>query len=263
MTRSDGMQVVVGAASGIGASLAERLAAHGPLLLADSDVDRLTAVADELGGDVRSVKCDITSAEDIESLVAMAGSPACVAVTAGLSPTMASGRVIHDVNLVGLERLIRAVGPAMGAGSAGVVVASIAGHMVPADERIDAILADPLSPSFFDDLSAHGLDPDDPEIAYAVSKRGVLSLVRRHAPAWGTRGARLVSVSPGIIDTGMGRQEAQAQPMMADMVESSALGRIGRPEEVASVLEFLVSSSASYITGTDILVDGGTVTWTP
>ena len=77
---------------------------------------------------------------------------------------------------------------------------------------------------------------------------------RRHAPAWGAKGARLLSLSPGIIDTGMSRLEAENQPVMAQMVESSALGRISQPDEVTA---FLVSDAASFMTGTDVLVDGG------
>jgi NAD(P)-dependent dehydrogenase (short-subunit alcohol dehydrogenase family) len=170
---------------------------------------------------------------------------------------MASGRPIYEVNLLGLERLVRAFEPAVGEGSAAVCFASVAGHLLPTSPEVSAVLDDPLSATFFDDLASHGFDPDNPDLAYALSKRGAIRLVRRHAPAWGARGARLLSLSPGIVDTGMGRLEAANQPLMAGMVDSSPLGRMGRPEEVAAVAAFLVSDAASFMTGVDVLVDGG------
>jgi NAD(P)-dependent dehydrogenase (short-subunit alcohol dehydrogenase family) len=84
-------------------------------------------------------------------------------------------------------------------------------------------------------------------------------LVQREARAWGESGARLLSVSPGIVDTPMGRLEAANEPAMAAMVERSALGRMLQPEEIAAVVAFLVSPAASALTGTDVLVDGGAV----
>jgi NAD(P)-dependent dehydrogenase (short-subunit alcohol dehydrogenase family) len=83
--------------------------------------------------------------------------------------------------------------------------------------------------------------------------------VRSRALRWGAKGARLLSLSPGIVDTGMGRLEASNEPAMATMVETSALRREGRPEEIAAVAAFLVSDAASFMTGTDVLVDGGSI----
>jgi NAD(P)-dependent dehydrogenase (short-subunit alcohol dehydrogenase family) len=170
---------------------------------------------------------------------------------------MASGRLIHEVNLRGLERVVRVFGSAIAEGSAAVCFSSMAGHLYPANPEVDAVLDDPLAAGYFDDLAKHGLDPDVPELAYMLSKRGVRRLVQRHARAWGAKGARLLSLSPGIIDTPMGRLENENQPPMAQMVETSALARMGRPEEVAQVAAFLVSDAASFMTGADVLVDGG------
>lgn len=253
------MNVVVGAGSGMGEAVAALLAPAGPLLLADRDADRVAAVADRLGGDVRSMACDITSEADVAALVERAGPIGALVVTAGLSPSMAGGHRIYEVNLRGLDRLITAVEPAVGAGSAAVLFASMAAHMIPPADDVDAILDAPASPSFFDRLDALGLDSEDPAFAYSLSKRGVIRLVKRRAPAWGAKGARILSISPGVIATGMGRLEAENQPAMAGMVAGSALRREGRPEELAAVAAFLVSDAASFMTGTDVLVDGGAV----
>ena len=94
-------------------------------------------------------------------------------------------------------------------------------------------------------------------MAYIVSKHGVRRYVRRAAAGWGARQARIVSVSPGIIDTPMGNQEAAAQPLMAGMVTQTPLPRVGAADEVAAVACFLASREASFVSGCDILVDGG------
>jgi NAD(P)-dependent dehydrogenase (short-subunit alcohol dehydrogenase family) len=251
--------VVIGAASGMGAAVATLLAPRGALLLADRDDARLGEVASHLGGAVTTISCDITSAADVDAVVRATGQLGALVVTAGLSPTMASGRPIYEVNLVGTARVIRSFEPALRPGSVAVCFSSMAGHWAPASPAVEDVLDDPESPAFFDRLASIGIDADDPAIAYALSKYGVLRLVRHHVRAWGSRGGRLLSLSPGIVDTDMGRQEAAQQPVMAEMVGSSPLARMARPEEVAAVAVFLASDAASFMTGTDVLVDGGVV----
>jgi len=123
-----------------------------------------------------------------------------------------------------------------------------------------AVIDDPLAPDFLARLeAAAGPVATAPAGAYALSKWGVQRLVVAKAPAWGRRGARLVSLSPGIVDTGMGRDELAAHgDAMKVILEKTPVGqRMGRPEELAAVIAFLCSDAASFVSGVDWLVDGG------
>jgi NAD(P)-dependent dehydrogenase (short-subunit alcohol dehydrogenase family) len=96
-----------------------------------------------------------------------------------------------------------------------------------------------------------------PEMAYPISKRAVIRLVAHEAAAFGERGTRIVSISPGLIDTAMTRAEQTASEQMKSLLARTPLGRLGTADEIASVAIFLCSKDASYVTGCDIRVDGG------
>jgi NAD(P)-dependent dehydrogenase (short-subunit alcohol dehydrogenase family) len=253
----DGHTVVVGAGSGMGAAVARRLQGPHPMIVADIDEAAAARTAAQLEGDVAVVRCDVTDQASCDALASRVASLAALVVTAGLSPTMADGAKILDANLCGTARLLQAVDAAVGEGTVAVLFASSAAHGYTLPPEVLAALDDPLAPDLVGRLQAAGFDPTVPELAYPLSKHGVVRLAQRSAESWWVRGARIMSLSPGIIETPMGDREFERQPVMADMVKK--VGRMGTADEVAAVTAFLVSADASFMTGSDVLVDGGVV----
>jgi NAD(P)-dependent dehydrogenase (short-subunit alcohol dehydrogenase family) len=256
----DSVDLVVGAGSGMGAAVALVLKGDRRLIVAAQNVDAAQRTAEAVGGGVEAVECDVTDEASLARLASRVPRLGALVVTAGLSPTMAKGDRIFEVNLVGSARLLAALDGAVGPGTAAVLFASMAAHSVPPEPALTAVLDDPLAPDLLDRLRALGIDPSEPGAAYGLSKFGVVRLARRRAGAWWHRGARIVSLSPGVIATPMGNQELSQQPVMRGMID--AVGRMGRAEEVASVAAFLVSPAASFVSGIDVLVDGGLVAMT-
>jgi len=185
-----------------------------------------------------------------------------MAHAAGLSPTMADWREILTVNLIGTARLVEACRVLAVQDTAVVCFASVAALLAldQGDLPPDAVLDDPLAGGFLEKIhEAVGPEIEDPGMAYTWSKRGVHRLVRREAGRFGQVGARICSVTPGMIDTPMGRQEAEARDTSAMLVDMSPLHREGLPGEVAAGAVFLLSDEASFISGIDLPVDGGLV----
>jgi NAD(P)-dependent dehydrogenase (short-subunit alcohol dehydrogenase family) len=125
------------------------------------------------------------------------------------------------------------------------------------DPAVLAVLDEPLADDLPGRLRAAGLDVDDTVAAYAGSKRGVSRLCKRWAAVWGPRGGRTVAIAPGLIDTPMGQRELDRDGGSRELRDGSALGRAGRPEEINSVVDFVCSPAASFLTGTTLVVDGG------
>jgi NAD(P)-dependent dehydrogenase (short-subunit alcohol dehydrogenase family) len=257
------LAVVIGAGA-MGMAVARRLAQQYRVLLADVDAHRVEERAAAMrseGCDASSIVCDITAPESVQTLsatVAEKGGLAVLAHVAGLSPSLGNFRSIMSVNLRGAALVAEALLPLARQGSAAVLISSLAAHnFTPANEVIE-ILHKPTADDLTERLEiALGSEAATPQMAYAYSKWGLMSLVRRSATLWGARGARIVSISPGLIATTQGALEFQKSEGKRRMFHLTPLKREGTMLEIADAVEFLTSSRASFISGTDLLVDGG------
>lgn len=257
--------LITGAAGGMGKASALLAADRGyDLFLLDLNEEKLKAVVDECAAKgVKAVgqSLDIADTKAVNDFVTQFSKGALVGAihTAGLSPHMAEWEKIIQVDLVGTVRLAEALRPAIEAGGCTVLISSMSAHMVPPNADITGVLTDPLAEDLFDKVHALENNPlSTPGAAYPYSKLALINYVESHAPSWGQESKRLVSISPGLIDTPMGQLEAEsAKDTYAWMRTMIAQQRDGQPEEIAKAALFLVSEEASYISGTDLLVDGG------
>lgn len=256
--------VITGGTGGMGKASAVRLGKQGALLLADINEERLAATAAELKEagieTVEYMTANISKREDVSALAKKAasmGELAGLVHTAGLSPTMADWKKIMEVNAVGTAYILDEFAKLAVPGTAAVCISSMSAHMVPATPELRELLKNPLAEGFMEKMEA--ATQGSPNASYPFSKISVIEMVKDLAWAWGEKGARLTSISPGTIDTAMGRAEKEQSQQMAVLLQHTPLRREGDADEIAKVVEFLVSDAASYVTGVDILVDGGTI----
>jgi len=261
--------IATGAGRGIGRACGARLAdVVDHLVLVDLDPAAVRAAARDLSGgdreaDVEPFELDVTDRAGLDRLaarVADVGTLRAVAHAAGISPTMADWKRVFAVDLVGTAMLAAALRPLVTSGTAMVCFASMAARFLgdDPDPLADAVLDDPLDGHLLDRLrEVLGPAIEDSGVAYAWAKRGVQRFAQQEAVRVGPVGGRVCSVSPGNIDTPQGRQEAANQPFMQELLRRTPLARFGKADEIAAVVAFMVSDDASFLTGVDLLVDGG------
>jgi NAD(P)-dependent dehydrogenase (short-subunit alcohol dehydrogenase family) len=265
----DNILVITGGAGGMGLACARALADRGRLLLVDLHEDLLEQAHKALtaqGADVDTLRCDVTSLADIAAVtdrVAAMGRLRCLVHTAGVSPEMADAATVLDVDLAGSVRITDALLPLANPGSSAILISSIAAYSdVPA--AVEPLLDDPLADGFLAAVEQALGQSLDSATAYVLAKRGVIRLAERLSTPWGAKRGRAVSISPGLIDTPMGRMELDRQPIIPVMIEVTPVKRPdrplpGRPEDVAAAVAFLESDAAAFISGCDLRVDGGLV----
>ncbi|HBI68174.1 MAG TPA: short-chain dehydrogenase [Massilia sp.] len=257
--------VVIGPGA-IGLAIARRVGTGKHLVLADlrqHNADAAARTLIEAGFDVNATTVDIASRASVQALVALAASLGPVTRlihAAGVSPTQAPPAAILQVDLYGTAVVLEEFGKVIAAGGSGVVIASQSGHRLRAlSPEEDRALA--LTPAE-ELLALPLLAPDqvtDSLHAYQLSKRANALRVMAEAVRWGQRGARINSISPGIIFTPLAQDEFAGPrgPGYRRMIEVSAAGRVGTADEVASVAALLMGPDGGFITGSDFLMDGG------
>ena len=265
--RARGPAIITGANGGMGRACARQLGVMTVSVLTDASAS-LEAYARELeleGYTVRAaIVGDFCSAEVIDALTLQASEGFSALVhTCGLPPS-ADWRLIFNVNYVATVRLIDALTPFVREDTAAVLIASVAGHLSPVIAEVEAILADPFSPTLLDDLEpalrqtlGAASERTLGTLSYAISKKKVIDLCESRAAPWGAKGGRIISVSPGMIYTPMGRHEASLDEAAEAQVKSAPVGRWGTAAEIAVAASFLLSPAARFITGSDLRIDGG------
>ena len=257
--------VVIGAGS-IGQAIARRVSAGKHILLADikqENADTAAKTLSEAGFEVSTAVVDVSSRASVEALVKEAtnlGAVNGLIHAAGVSPSQASPEVILKVDLYGTALVLELFGEVMDEGGAGVVIASQSGHRLPplTVEQNHALGTTPVEELLqLPFLQAH--EVRDSLHAYQLSKRGNSLRVMAEAVKWGKRGARVNTISPGIIITPLAKDEL-AGPRgdgYRRMINLSAVGRAGTPDEVGTVGALLMGRDGAFITGSDFLMDGG------
>ena len=257
--------VVIGPGQ-IGQAIARRVGVGKRVLLADMREDNAEAAGQTLenaGYEVSVATVDVSSREAVHALAETAtgfGEITGLIHAAGVSPSQASPEMILKVDLYGTAVVLEEFGEVIAPGGAGVVIASQSGHRLPAlaVEQNEALATTPVEEL----LGLSFLQPDqvtDSLHAYQLAKRGNSLRVMAEAVRWGKRGARVNTISPGIIITPLARDELTGPrgEGYRRMIESSAAGRAGTPDEVGAMAALLMGPDGGFVTGSDILMDGG------
>ena len=257
------ISVLVGAGS-IGQAIIRRVSAGKHIVLADysmKNAQKAARTLEDAGFECSTIECDLGSKEDIVRLVEFATSKGDVVNlvnAAGVSPSQAPVEEILRVDLYGTSVLLEEFGMVIGEGGSGIVISSQSGHRLPAlpEEQNEALATTPvdklLELPFLKDIN-------DTLKAYQYSKRCNVLRVMYEATRWGKRGATVNSISPGIIITPLANDELHGprKDGYLKMIEGMPARRAGTPDEVGDLAEFLMSSRGRFISGADLLIDGG------
>lgn len=258
--------MILTGAGQIGMAIARRMGYGMKIVIGDKKPENAQAIAkimNDAGFDVEAMEMDLSSRESIKNLITKAqeyGEIAMLVNAAGVSPSQAPIEAILKVDLYGTAVLLEEVGKVIKEGGVGVTISSQSGHRMPAltpeeDEQLACTPTEEL-------LDLDILQPEnikDTLHAYQMAKRCNEKRVMAESVKWGEKGARINSISPGIIVTPLAIDEFNGPrgDFYKNMFAKCPAGRPGTADEVANVAELLMSDKGAFITGSDFLIDGG------
>lgn len=255
------VHIITGGSSGIGLECAKQFK-DDIVVISSRSEDKLKKALEELEKDgIESVykTSDLTDKNSLKELFDYAsslGKIKTIVNSAGVSGTGRDARFTFEIDLLGTENLIKESLKVAEKGTVVILIGSMVGRTVPDSEKYNEYLENPSKEGSIDSLL--DIVKNDSDAAYNFSKKGVQLLAEKYAHEFGEKCARIISVSPGVIMTPMAEKAAEEHPQrMNHMKAMTAAGRNGTPEDIAYVVAFLADEKASFITGTDILVDGG------
>jgi NAD(P)-dependent dehydrogenase (short-subunit alcohol dehydrogenase family) len=259
--------VIIGSGS-IGAAIGGAAGIGRQVLLADYSEETMTAIAGQFRGEgyeVTTHPIDISNHDAVAALAdaaARLGDVTRVVLAAGVSPVQATTERVLNVDLLGTAYVLEEFGRVIAAGGSGIVISSMAGHMGEGyPPEIEHALAYAPTTELLNLPFLTAEKVGDSGAAYTLAKRANALRVQAAATTWGARGARINSLSPGIISTPLAQDEMSGPfaEGYRTMIRTSAAGRMGTPAEVAATAAFLLGPEGAFITGSDLLMDGGVI----
>lgn len=258
--------MILTGAGQIGMAIARRMGYCMKIVIGDKNIDNAKAICDTMnkaGFDAVPFEMNLASRKSILSLIAEAqryGEIAMLVNAAGVSPSQASIETILKVDLYGTAVLLEEVGKVIKEGGVGVTISSQSGHRMPAltPEEDEQLATTPTEELLSLEMLQEG-NIQDTLHAYQMAKRCNVKRVMAESVKWGAKGARINSISPGIIVTPLAIDEFNGPrgDFYKNMFAKCPAGRPGTADEVANVAELLMSSKGTFITGSDFLIDGG------
>lgn len=251
--------VIFGGSGGMGFECA-KLFGDGIVVISDINEEALVKAKAELEAlDIQTYthKCDITNEEDVREVANFAsslGELGAVINSAGISAGGTNLPLIMKIDYIGTAIILKEFLPYARPDMAVICLASMLGYRMPKNEEYDNLLRNWSAPDFMDKILVYFKDGGD---AYAMAKHGVHLLCEEQAKAWGEKGARIISVSPGVIETAMAKESSDE--VLDHLRQMTPLKRNGQAQEVANLIAFLCSDAATFITGCDIRIDGGLI----
>ena len=258
--------VVLTGAGQIGMAIARRIGYGKKLVIGDKNIENaqnISRILTEAGFDVEYTECDISSRKSINELIKLStgyGQITNFINAAGVSPSQAPIETILKVDLYGTAVLLEQMGKVIKEGGSGVIISSQSGHRM---KQLGAVIDEQLATTPTEKLlDLDILQPEnikDTLHAYQLAKRCNVKRVMYEACRWGERNARINSISPGIIVTPLAIDEFNGPrgDFYRNMFAKCPSGRPGTADEVANLAQLLLNENASFITGSDFLIDGG------